>query len=101
MKKTSDTSSSESVENFAFSPGGSMSLVAGDETITIESAEDKIAIMGGSLSISRDAQGLALAQALATVFADAVKVMQADKAAGNLPETLTLLKPTVRANPFA
>lgn len=85
----------------AYSPGDSIELPTGAGAITIESAEDRVSIRAELLDITRDAHGLAVAEALASVLAKAIAVLKADQAAGSLPKTLTILKPTERDNPFA
>lgn len=86
--------------NFAFSEGGSVDLPTGDDLLTIESAQDTISF-SGSFTLTRDQRGLALAQAVLTVLKGSVEQMQSDLAAGRLPETLVLEKPTERDNPFS
>jgi hypothetical protein len=85
---------------FAFSAGGSIELRAGDAGLTIDSAEDKVSFMG-DFDITRDARGLALAQSLSQLLDGALLVLKTDKAAGRLPDVLSLLAPTVHQNPFA
>jgi predicted ATP-dependent Lon-type protease len=83
-------------KNFAFSAGGSISYASG---LTVESSEDKLVIIGG-MTITRDVKGLKLAQSMAQLLFDAVKMMEQDQAAGNLPEEIAVIAPTVRANPL-
>ena len=83
-----------------FSPGDSVALTSGDLSVTVESAEDKVSFTTDMPDITRDARGLHIAQALLLVLTTTVRVMEADLAAGKLPDQLALIAPTVRANPF-
>lgn len=83
-----------------FSSGDSVELVFGDSRLTVESSDDKVCFTTDIPDIRRDAQGLRMAQALLTVLAATVHVLEADLAAGKLPDQLALIAPTVRANPF-
>lgn len=88
--------------NFAFTPGDSVELPAaasGEASVTVESAEDRISFMS-SVTITRDAAGLALAEQMASILTGAIGIMQDDKTAGKLPDALALIKPTIRANPL-
>lgn len=86
--------------DFAFSAGGSIELPVGDGSLTIESAEDRVSFMR-DFDITRDANGLALADSLVVILAQAILKLRTDLAAGKLPDKMTLIAPTVRPNPFA
>lgn len=84
---------------FAFSEGGSIALEAGTYSLTVESAQERVSFMQ-TFDITRDQHGLALAEALAAILAQAIDAMREDLIKGHLPKTLKLAKPTVRSNPL-
>ncbi len=86
-------------DDFAFSAGQSIELSAGDGSLTVESALDRVAFMR-DFDISRDAKGLALAECLTVILAQIVNILNADQAAGKLPDVMPLIAPTERKNPF-
>ena len=88
------------LNKFAFTAGGSVSLVAGAGALVIESSEDKVSFMS-DFDITRDAAGLALARNVVDVLLGAIQVLNDDKKAGRLPQEVVLQKPVVKANPLS
>lgn len=88
------------LNHFAFSAGDSVELTLPQQgTLTVESAQDRVCFMR-DFDITRDAVGLALAESILAIVAQAVGVLKADQAAGTLPTELELTVPVVRPNPF-
>ena len=85
--------------DFAFSAGGSIELPAGDASLTVESALDRVKFMS-DFDITRDARGLALAEFVAAILEKTIAVLKADQAVGKLPDVLSLIEPSIRSNPF-
>lgn len=56
--------------------------------VTVENGTDRLVVTGdyGSMEIPRDARGLAACATLLTALKSAVKALEADRDAGNLPE---------------
>lgn len=69
------------------------------ETLTIESAEDRIAVYG-NLTLERDKQGLAKAQILADYFQKVVNQLKSEDKKGTLSEIQTIEKPIEKPNPM-
>lgn len=66
---------------------GSSALTAGG--LSAENHPDRLVVFGeADFTITRDARGLQLARTLAPLIADALKVLEADHAAGRLPEVI-------------
>lgn len=77
-----------------FAEGASSLEIGG---LTVENGESKLALYG-SLDVTRDRAGLALALRLKAILDAAVATLQADTA---LPETAPVKQAGRRPNPFA
>ncbi len=67
--------------------------------LNIENRLDRVSIFG-SLDITHDAQGLALALELKAIVDGAIAVLQAEQADGKLPEQITVAAAEEVDNPF-
>ena len=67
--------------------------------LNIENRLDRVSIFG-SLDITHDAQGLALALELKAIVDGAIAVLQAEQADGKLPEQITVAAAETVDNPF-
>lgn len=70
------------------------------QTFTIENRLDRVSLHG-SLDITHDAQGLALARELKQLLDGMVAALSAAQAKGNLPEKITINSGDQVENPFA
>lgn len=70
------------------------------KTFTIENRLDRVSLHG-SLDITHDAQGLALACQLKHLLDGMVEVLNAAQANGNLPDKITINSGDKVDNPFA
>jgi hypothetical protein len=67
--------------------------------LNIENRLDRVSLYG-SMDITHDAAGLALARQLQDMLAGMIAVLQAEQANGVLPKHITLVSPDEVANPF-
>ena len=67
--------------------------------LNIENRLDRVSIFG-SLDITHDAQGLALALELKAIVDGAIAVLQAEQADGKLPDQITVAAAEEVDNPF-
>lgn len=67
--------------------------------LKIENRTDRISIYG-DIDITRDEAGLTNIRKLQAIINDAENILTAERNAGKLPKTITLVAPTEVENPF-
>lgn len=66
---------------------------------SIENRLDRVALFG-SIDLTHDEEGLALALKLKGILDGVVSVLESEKASGTLPDKITLAAPDEVENPF-